>query len=226
MSEKLAEKIMIYSSVIGNNAHLFEQVVKFYIRPGQRVADVSYGKGVFWRKVDLSQFDFYPSDIITCPQTPYDFCDLPYDDNSFDVVVFDPPYVHNPGRLIVDANYKNRQTTRGMYHDDILELYGRGMAEACRILKPGGLLWVKCKDEVESSTQRWSHIEIFLEAINLGFYARDIFILIQTQNPIVQFKSQQHSRKNHSYLWIFEKGEISDKRMIMQQRKLNQERKK
>jgi hypothetical protein len=92
-----------------------------------------------------------------------------------------------------------------MYHDDILDLYTSGMSEAWRVLKWGGYLWVKCKDELESSTQRWSHIELFLIAVELGFYAKDLFILTQTQNPIIQHKAQQHSRKNHSYLWVFEK---------------------
>jgi len=217
---------MIYSSVCGNNDLLINQVVEFYVRAGSKIADVTYGKGVFWRKVNLKDYIFHPSDILTCPKTPYDFRALPYKDEAYDVVVFDPPYVHNPGQLIVDANYKNRDTTRGMYHDDILDLYASGMREAWRVLKQGGQLWVKCKDELESSTQRWSHIELFLIALELGFYAKDLFVLTQTHNPIVQFKTQQHSRKNHSYLWVFEKStsvmnKTDKKRLSMQRRRLH-----
>jgi methylase of polypeptide subunit release factors len=155
---------------------------------------------------------------LTCPESKYDFRNFPYGDAEFDTVVFDPPYVHNPGRLIVDANYRNAETTRGMYHDDILKLYVDGMKEACRVLKTGGYLWVKCKDEVEASVQRWSHIELFLVAAKLGFYAKDCFILTQVQKPLIQFKKQQHARKNHSYLWVFEKASPTDKRVVMQKR--------
>jgi hypothetical protein len=105
--------------------------------------------------------------------------------------------------MIINANYKNSETTKGFYHKDIINLYHDGMLEAKRILKnPNGLLWVKCKDEIESSYQRWSHIEIYKIALELGFYGKDFFVLTQNIKPVIQHK-QQHSRKNQSYLWIF-----------------------
>jgi tRNA G10 N-methylase Trm11 len=189
--------------MVGDNSALISRVAKMYIKEGDYIADVTYGKGVFWREVDLFKFNFNPSDILTC-ENKYDFRKLPYPNGMFDSVVFDPPYCHNPGKMIVDANYRNAETTKGFYHVDIIELYRAGMAEAKRILKnPGGLLWVKCKDEIESSYQRWSHIELYNIARNLDFYAKDLFVLTQKMDPIVQHKNQQHSRKNHSYLWIF-----------------------
>lgn len=193
----------IFSSITGNNDLLISQVAKLYLKPGDIIADVTYGKGVFWKKIDLEKYSFYPSDIITCKQN-YDFRHLPYSDGKFDTVVFDPPYCHNPGELIVNKNYKNAETTKGLYHKDIIQLYTEGMTEAKRILKnPNGMLWIKCKDEIESSYQRWSHIEIYGIALTLGFYAKDFFVLTQSKNPVIQHPKQQHSRKNQSYLWIF-----------------------
>jgi hypothetical protein len=120
---------MLYSSVVGHNDVLVSDVASFYLKEGQKVADITWEKGVFWRKIDLTKYDFHRSDLITCPESKYDFRNLPYGDAEFDTVVFDPPYVHNPGRLIVGANYRNAETTRGMYHDDILKLYVDGMKE-------------------------------------------------------------------------------------------------
>ena len=174
---------------------------------GAKVADVTFGKGAFWKNVNMSRFEFFPSDIVTCPDTCYDFMDLPYEDGVFDVVVFDPPYAHNPGKMMVDKNYQNKATSSGKYHDDILEMYRLGMLEAIRVLENEGYLFVKCKDEVESSVQRWSHVELFLLANAMGLYARDLFVLCVSQKRThVQVKGQQHARKNHSYLWVFEKG--------------------
>jgi len=205
----------VYTSHIGNNADLILDVCSLYLNPGDKVADVTYGRGVFWRNVDLRTIDFHPSDKLTCKSTPYDFCHLPYEDQSFDIVVFDPPYVHNPGAMMVDARYRNAETTRGMYHDDIIELYRLGMTEARRILKVGGLLWVKCKDEVESSVQRWSHIEIALMAWRLNLYALDLFVLTQNSKPVIQH-NQKHARKNHSFLWIFRVVASSDDKISEQ----------
>jgi DNA modification methylase len=208
----------VYTSHIGNNDALFSHVARMFLKKGDRVADITYGKGVFWKKLDTSMYDFHGSDLVTCPNAPYDFRCLPYTDGSFDVVVFDPPYTHNPGRLIVNDSYKNVETTKGMYHDDIIDLYRQGMMESIRILKEGGTLWVKCKDEVESSIQRWSHVEIFLVASSLGLYAVDFFILTQKSKPVIQHKEQKHSRKNHSYLWILMKTGRKDNRLLVQRK--------
>ena len=197
----------IYSIYEGNNAALVKEVSDFYISDGQYVADVTWGKGVFWKMVDTSRFYLFPSDIITLKDVgfDYDFCHLPYPDGVFHHVVLDPPYVHNPGRLIVDANYQNANTTKGFYHIDIMGLYKKGMAEALRCLKEGGRVWVKCQDQIESGYQRWSHVEIHDMAIELGLFGKDLFVLKQRGRPHIQHKRQLHARKAHSYLWIFQK---------------------
>jgi DNA modification methylase len=93
-----------------------------------------------------------------------------------------------------------------MSHDKIIEeLYGGGLKEARRVLKSGGLAWVKCGDEVVAGKQRWSHVEILEIAEDLGFEAVDLFILHRDAEPVLQRKRQLHARKNHSYLWVFKK---------------------
>jgi tRNA G10 N-methylase Trm11 len=197
---------MIYTAgIYKHNGELIEKVEKLYLKKGFKIADVTYGEGVFWKNIDLKKYKFFKSDIQTCPEASYDFRDLPYASESMDVVVLDPPYAHNPGKtFMINHTYKNIETTTGMYHKDIIKMYEDGMVEAKRILKKNGRLWVKCKDEIETSKQRWSHIEIYNIAIKLELYPKDLFIFVQNSKPYVQKKEQQHARKNHSYLWIFE----------------------
>jgi tRNA G10 N-methylase Trm11 len=204
---------LVFTSEVGDNSDLIAHVAAMYLKPMDNVADVTYGKGVFWRKVDITKYNMRFSDLITGPNKD-DFRKLPLPDATYDCVVLDPPYTHNPGHLIVNANYQNAETTKGMYHADIMRLYSEGMAEAWRILKVGGYLWVKCKDEIESSYQCWSHIEIYDEARRIGFFGMDLFIMTQKAKPIVQHRKQQHARKNHSYLWIFKKPMIRESRDI------------
>jgi SAM-dependent methyltransferase len=197
----------LYTSHVGDNDLLIEQVAQLYLRPGMRVADITYGKGTFWLRIDLDKYHFFPSDIVTVPECPHDFREeLPYEPDSFDVVVFDPPYTHNPGQMIVNDSYQLKETTKGFYHDDIIKLYRQGMTQAVRILKPGGTLWVKCMDEIESGVQRLSHIEIYeIARLALSLQIQDLFVITQKYPPVVQHKRQKHARKNHSYLWVFRK---------------------
>ena len=52
------------------------------------------------------------------------------------------------------------------------------------------------------------YIEQVLEmAKAMGFYAKDLFILVRNNvlwSP--NMENQQHARKNHSFYWVFKKG--------------------
>jgi hypothetical protein len=79
------------------------------------------------------------------------------------------------------------------------------MTEAKRILKPGGTLWVKCADEVESCRQKRGHVEVFQVAQDLGLEDEDLFILMLDGAPVTNGRPQRHARKNCSFLWVFRK---------------------
>ena len=51
--------------------------------------NATYGKGVFWRNVNLDNYTLLATDLAT----GVDCRDLPYDDASLDAVVLDPPYM-------------------------------------------------------------------------------------------------------------------------------------
>lgn len=209
----------VYTCIQGKNDTLIQNVCELYAKRGNRIADVTWGKGVFWKKINLKEYDFYGSDLKPDDRKIHEdykkypenmlfetnFMNLPYSNDYFDIVVLDPPYVHNPGKMFVDTTYNNKQTTKGFYHKDIMNLYINGMKECKRILKNNGLLWVKCQDQIESGKQKWSHIEIYENAKKIDFYAKDLFLLMQDGKPHIQYTPQQHARRNHSYLWIFQK---------------------
>lgn len=197
----------------GANAPLIEAVSGFYVKDGDWVADVTYGKGAFWKQTDTSRFMLFTSDMLTVPEAPWDFRDLPYIDGCMDHVVLDPPYMHSPGKTSAyQGQYQTTQShglhadhgkARTLYHNEIIEDYAKGMAEAWRVLGEGGMLWVKCKDEIESGWQRWSHHEIYLDAREIGFVGKDLFILTTGGNIPSRHARQLHARKAHSYLWVF-----------------------
>ena len=186
----------IYTVHHACNSGLIKDVVDLYVEEGSKVADVTYGKGVFWKDVDLSKYNIIGSDI----KTGIDFRELPYQDNSFNHSVIDPPYARITNlKGMVDCYNTNRYVT----HDDIINLYREGLKELIRITRPGGYVLCKCQDEVHGGIQKWSHIEIFNIAVNYGLYPKDLFILVNEKKPKHRFK-QKHARKNHSYLWVFQ----------------------
>jgi hypothetical protein len=195
----------VYNCIQGDNADLIAAVARLYLPKGCRVADITYGRGVFWRKVNLDNYRFFKSDRITCPGALHDFRRLPYKNCLFDTVAFDPPYAHRGHRLQHGPRYAPANSSGGLFHGEILQSYRLGMAEATRILKPGGTLWVKCADEIERRVQRRSHMEVHEIARGLGLIDEDLFILMQQTLPIMDGRRQKHARKNCSFLWVFRK---------------------
>ena len=200
---------LVLSAYGGSNEAVLPKILDLYVAPGSTIADVTYGKGVFWRNVPSELYHLLATDL----QTGVDCRDLPYEDGEIDCVVFDPPYMHTPGGTAHSTHrpfenyYKNNDTgnrTRAKYHEAVLELYEEGGREAYRVLRRRGLLIVKCQDEVCSNRQRLTHIEIIQAYEELGFVAEDLFVVVRNNRPGVSRAIKQvHARKNHSYFLVF-----------------------
>lgn len=63
---------------------------------------------------------------------------------------------------------------------------------------------MKCQDTVDSCKQYFSHVEIINHASKVGFYPKDLFILLAKARIIGEnHEKQQHARKFHSYFIVF-----------------------
>ncbi len=208
---------VVTSAYVGTNAEVFPLVLGLHVPLRAKIADVTYGKGVFWKNVRTHLYDVRFTDI----QTGVDCRSLPYKDASFDCVVLDPPYMEglyrrNKGHMAGAGNfapfrehYSNGEPTNGgpKWHDAVLDMYFKAGREAHRILKESGTLIVKCQDEVSANTQRLTHIEIVNHYEAQGFYAKDLFVVVRPNAPAVsRTKGQVHARKNHSYFLVFVKS--------------------
>ena len=200
---------LVLTASTDRNEHVFPQILNLYVGPGSTVADVTYGKGVFWRRIPKDLYDVLATDI----QEGTDCRDLPYDDASIDCVVFDPPYMHSPGGTAhtvhtpFETYYRNNgngNKTESKYHEAVLELYRDGGVEAHRVLRDKGVLIVKCQDEVCANRQRFTHVEIMDAYRKIGFVAEDLFVIVRNNKPGVSRAIKQvHGRKNHSYFLVF-----------------------
>jgi len=192
---------MITTGKKGTNADLFPDILKLYAQEKQTIADVTFGKGVFWKRVDVSKYNILKSDL----QTGIDLRKLPYADESINMIVLDPPYAHSsktPIKRNIEKQYA-LNTISG--RDEIQRLYRDGIKEAKRVLKNNGILVFKCQDEIMSGRQWWNHIELMEYCFSLGFIGEDLFILIQNGHPAMRHNYQLHARKNHSYFIIMRK---------------------
>lgn len=212
----VATSDVVMSAYASGNAEVFPTILDLHVPKGSKIADVTFGGGVFWKKVDLTKYELHPSDIadgIDCRK-------LPYEDMSFDAIVLDPPYMegllrenkeHKAGAGTHAAfrdYYSNGDEANGgpKWHAAVTDLYFRAGVEARRVLREHGIFIVKCQDEVSANRQWLTHVEIINYYANIGFYIKDLFVIVrQNKAGIARLKKQVHARKNHSYFLIFVK---------------------
>jgi hypothetical protein len=213
----IATSNVTMSAYISGNAEVFPQILDLHVPVGSKVADVTFGTGVFWKSVDLSKYELISSDIAT----GVDCRKLPYENESLDAVVLDPPYME--GLLRNNKNHKagggSHSAFRDYYsngnevnhdgpkwHGAVTDLYYKAGAEGFRVLKDNGVMIVKCQDEVSANRQWLTHVEIINHYEQLGFYIKDLFVVVrQNKAAIARLKKQVHARKNHSYFLVFVK---------------------
>lgn len=228
---------LVFSAHVGNNSELFTKILDLHVPRGATVADVTYGQGAFWREIKPDTYTLLASDIdaksegipphmVGKVRSGVDCRNLPYKDESLDCIILDPPYMEGLFRKTEDhmagsgthasfrmaySNGKANGSVAGgpKWHDAVVDLYARASREAFRVLKQEGVLIVKCQDEVSANKQRLTHVEIITGCESLGFYTKDLFVVVRTNRAgVSRLKKQEHARKNHSYFLIFQKRKV------------------
>jgi hypothetical protein len=188
------------------NGHLIADVQKLgYINKLDSVLDCTYGYGVFWSVWKPQSYLFHRTDIdpAKSPDDPagVDFRKMPHKDQSFNVVVYDPPYgMRGTSALESDEQYGIHVNMRWQ---DRWDLIFDGLVECCRVAKERVL--VKIQASVVSGKVRWQDLEAVRVAECHGFGLRDRFdFLSYREQPAGT--SQKHARRNASTLLVLERG--------------------
>ena len=177
------------------NADMILDVVALgYIKPTDKVIDLTFGRGKWWTKYGhdgmfIANFeDFedarWPEVMKQNGRTPIPICKdytvMPdTDDDNYDVVVFDPPYISMGGRAtsglpdFMDRfGLANAATTPRLLQDD----NEKGLAQAVRICKPGGLILAKCAPYISSGKRQEGDWWARDAALAMGLVVQDMLI--------------------------------------------------
>lgn len=196
----------IVKTVSQNQSEILSWIIQLYCPRGFDL-DCTYSKGAFYKKgipEPKIKMDINPSPGII----PADVKALPLKSSCLETIIFDPPFLGaspvklgRPGSNIISTRFGHYRT-----FNDLWEMYRAALNECFRVLSPRGFLIVKCQDGINDHKQHFSHVEIINSALQLGFYAVDLFILLSRSVLIDgRWKNQEHARKTHSYFLVFSK---------------------
>lgn len=188
-----------------NNGSLISDCHRLgYIGDLDSVLDCTYGHGVFWSVWKPKGYLFHRCDAnpAKSPDSPdgVDFRKMEFNDKSFDVVVFDPPYkLNGKPDPDVDERYGVDESARWQ---DRWDLIYEGLTECCRVARHRVLC--KVQAQVCAGKVRWQDVEAINVAAASGFGLRDRFnFLSHREQP--EGRVQRTARQNASQLLVLER---------------------
>lgn len=197
-------------SVSYSQEEIIKDIINLHLDGKDIEADITYSKGQFYKngvvKQPIHKFDKYPqtSNIIQLTDR------IPLADKSVLSVMCDLPFVISKGPSLL-AKQKGQNVISSRFSsfenpNELFKCYSLWIGESYRVLKDGGKLIFKCQDTVSGGKNYFIHNYSFNEALKVGFYPKDLAILV-AKNRIIsgKHKNQFHMRKFHSYFWVFSK---------------------
>lgn len=194
-----------------NNAGLIAECAQLgYLDRKWVTLDCTYGQGRFWTDWEPDPLNLVCSDLN--PSSPYveqhDFRSMPFSDDAFDAVVFDPPFKlsgtsHSTGPASGDSSYGISGYVPIQERHDLIFA---GIDECMRVLKPGGFLLLKCQDQVSSGRVHWQTRIFAGHAEDAGASLVDMLHLPSYRRQ-PRGTRQLHARRNYSTLLILRKSQ-------------------
>lgn len=189
----------------GNNADLVLRLRKLgYLRDDWRILDPTYGRGRWWSK-------WTPTDLVAhdLKTDGVDFRALPHVDGEFDAITFDPPYKLNgtpSGEMDEAYGVDTPAGWQGRH-----ALIRIGIDECARVLKPGGILIVKCQDQVCGGQVRWQ-TRVFADYAEMAHDLKLVDMLhVSSMREQPPGRRQEHARRNYSTALVFKKPKTTKK---------------
>jgi len=188
-------------SVFDDEQWLLASIIDIHLSGKPIECDPMYFKGNFYKdgiQIPKYTFDLNPQDKWT---KQADATNLPLESNSLENIILDPPFLFGIHGKAKDY-YSSRTHTIFKDFSELEKCYKGILKEAYRLLKKGGVLIFKCQDYTDSKTTM-THCLVYNWATELGFYAKDLAILVKPNKVTNPNTKQRHLRKIHTYFWVF-----------------------
>ena len=203
----------IESVFYGRDPALLRQLLAFYAKPGARILDATANARRMWSGVETDPRPvFLDLDPSVQPDVVGDFRAMPFEPESFDVIVFDPPHLPASQTTAGDEGFGKR------FGLGLSELAWRGaspyfapfLAEAARVLRRDGLVFAKLKDFINGREHVWTLVD-FINAVRAtpGMTPCDVVVKRDPAGGTMSsstWKRANHARNVHCWWVVVRKG--------------------
>lgn len=202
----------------GTDAELLTEMLDFYpVIGAEPILDATYNTGRMWRGTGLTPVSMdidpqYGPDIVADNRVMDGVSD-----DSYAVVVYDPPHVGPQGRdkssKRFDVDFGATMACGKEHGWSLSYLYPPFLEQAKRVLMPDGILFAKITDIVNNHRQRWAHCDFMAMAEEAGFVVCDLIIKVR-EGPMksTKWKNAHHARKRHCFWIVCRNGPYSERK--------------
>ncbi len=213
------------SVILGRDPEVLRNLLNFYACERAIVLDCTANTRKMWKGVVWGGEVVYSDiDPAVQPDVVTDFRSMPFDDATFDVIVFDPP--HLPAAAASQKSDEGMVKRYGLAHsakaDNISALFDPFLREAARVLRPDGLVFAKIKDFVHNHKYQWSLVD-FVAAVRAvdGLTACDMTIKRDPSGGSLtssKWENAHHARNCHCYWIVVRKGRCEARKCLSSNR--------
>ena len=201
-------------SISFSQEEILNSIIQLHAPAGIEL-DATYGAGMFYKNIPEPKYKFDKEPKVEGVER----CDcrsLPLASGSITSAMFDPPFIvtdhKESGHSQLHKRYSSFKTVT-----ELREMYKSALKEYHRILKPGGILIVKCQDMTHGKKNYFIHNEVFNWCDQIGFMSLDLFILLAKNRFLGRVETQRTARKFHSYFMVFKKRKRTAKSEAQEQ---------
>lgn len=199
-------------------AEAFAEILRFYVPPPALILDPTAGTRIMYKRLedrtlDGRDYEFIFGDIkaqlTPNPHIRLDAARLPFRENTFDAVVFDPPFMDHWADF-TDSR-QDAYAYTGWAKEDIYSLIVYANSEFARVLKPSAYLILKIQDQWIDGTF-YPHSDRAITLLwNFQLYDKVLYRYYRSANALLRasYKYRRHAFIVHSYHLVFTKREGS-----------------
>lgn len=206
------------SVLVGKDNEVIPILLELHAIENPYILDCTYNTGKMWKNLN---YNVHKMDINSNYEvdTVGDFTKMPFENDSFDVIVFDPP--HLPANAASKNSSKIFEEKYGITNDiarkgdNVSNLFPLFLLEAKRVLNKEGIVLAKIADLVHNHKYQWQHVDFINEVTKLNMTACDLMIKCDPSAGNLKsnkWKNFKHLRKAHCYWIVVRKSNRCEKK--------------